>query len=223
MAASRCKPVKVTVFGDSYVNFDRFKDGIEGAFSEHGTLAEVESVARPGFHSGRLLAAVKELAWDIDQRGDVVLLVLGINDIINRRGTAAFSMSLQLLIEEWSRRSRHVFVLEILNFDENASLSGFFGKTRNKLAELIFDRGSGRVQRYRAAAAAVGSVIDTATFLPGFDVKRFKDRIHLTDTEFRRLADHVGRQIVHKIFLLEAEMADTETKNTRLSDEPGDL
>jgi hypothetical protein len=193
---------RVLVFGDSYANFNRFGPGIEAAFWEAGIAASVYSVSRPGFHCGMLLAAIRsaEVRDGIAAAGpfDLTLIVGGVNDIVQRRGADAYRRSMVDLVGECSAFAKHVFALELIHFDEYAELSSLAGRLKHRFHAALRDRRGDRVERYRQALADEPSIrlVETRSFLSVYDRSRFKDGIHLADTEFHRLASHAGRQLV---------------------------
>lgn len=189
--------MRILVFGDSYANFNRFDAAIERAHAEKGIDAKVESLAFPGSHCGMLARRLGDIAARQPMvRYDKILLLTGVNDIVRRRGVAAFRSDLERLVTIASQISPAVFLLEIPMFDEHARVAVLRQRLKQALFTLLFDRQSGRVQRYRAAAERVGArLISTSEFLPGYDPSRFKDGIHLTDEEFRKLAGYVAGQL----------------------------
>lgn len=188
------------VYGDSFANFQRFDAGI----SENCGF-EVVSISRPGFSSQKLLQDLRRghhVRSTIAESGNVAgaLVIAGVNDIILRRGAASFSRSMSGLQRELLKLVPRLFVLEIVPFDETADLSKLPGKIKHKVFEALWDRKPHRVERYRSALQLEdrASLVSVADWMPSFDGSRFKDRIHLTDTEFSGLAQHVGAQIAGK-------------------------
>ncbi len=160
--------MRILVFGDSYANFSRFDAAIERAHAEKGVDAKVESLAIPGAHCGILARRLGDIAAKQPMAlYDKVLLLTGVNDIVRRRGVAAFRPDLERLVATASQISPAVFLLEIPMFDEHARPALLRRRLKQAMYALLFDRQSGRVRRYRTAAERVGArLINSSEFLP---------------------------------------------------------
>jgi lysophospholipase L1-like esterase len=191
--------MRILVVGDSYANFGRFESGIVESFAVRGVDVDVTSFSRSGFTTSQLCKAIQREILSLAKQGPFtfVVIVAGVNDVVQRRGARRYARDTGKLIRLLSPIAQSIQVMQIARFNEFADLSRLPGRIKHRCHALVRDRAAGRIERYSAAAEemACARILRTDDLLPHYDSSWFKDGIHLTDARFAELARHIGNQL----------------------------
>lgn len=188
---------RVLVIGDSWVSGGK----IDGAM---GATARVCSVSYSGKTSAEVLASLKAdsaarnaVFADLIHVTDAVILV-GVNDAVQQRGTNYYRSGLKRLIAYASTASNRVFVVELPWTNAAAARLSVPSAAKAALYSCLFDGCNREITAaYRASADLGGAtLIDYDQFAPTFGVGDFMpDGVHLTEGRFANLGQVIAKVV----------------------------
>ena len=192
--------IRLFICGDSYANGDRFGSVAE-AFEAAGLSCAAYSLSLPGATSGKIASRLTaetqaKIRSALDGEPNVVLIVSGVNDIIQGVGTEAYTASLQAMAQVFPDASAFVLAIPKFNYLTDPSQPVF--RIRNLLRRSLFDREPYPLDRYHRAARATGLPV-----IPGavrdYDPASYRDGVHLTEADFADLAARVAAEMVARV------------------------
>ncbi|AYO78303.1 SGNH/GDSL hydrolase family protein [Sphingobium yanoikuyae] len=202
-AGDHPNPLKVLVVGESWAAGGRLLPEAPQALNKRfGRSAIVCSVGFSGANTRKQLRGLKA-AFDrqglvrlFGSKPDKIVIITGVNDIIQRRGSMTYKDDISNLVEWLQPISDDISILEIPNINLNSKLSPIY-----KAKQIVFEFTSGEaggdlLKKYRSSITDYRyTVISYDDFIQGWataPVNYTPDGIHLTTENFHKLGGYIG-------------------------------